>query len=83
MFIFLRLFFLIFLNFPFLKAFGPLPAFLFLWIALLIVNPTSNAVIALTFAQYVLKPFFPSCPVPETPVRIIAASIISNLNLSF
>ncbi|KAF7637019.1 hypothetical protein Mgra_00003598 [Meloidogyne graminicola] len=58
------------------EAFGPLPAFLFLWIALLIVNPTSNAVIALTFAQYVLKPFFPSCPVPETPVRIIAASII-------
>lgn len=58
------------------EAFGPLPAFLFLWIALLIVNPTSNAVIALTFAQYVLKPFFPDCPVPETPVRIIAASII-------
>uniref|UniRef100_A0A915MXS6 Amino acid transporter n=1 Tax=Meloidogyne javanica TaxID=6303 RepID=A0A915MXS6_MELJA len=58
------------------EAFGPLPAFLFLWIALLIVNPTSNAVIALTFAQYVLKPFFPACPVPETPVRIIAAAII-------
>uniref|UniRef100_A0A915N0J8 Amino acid permease/ SLC12A domain-containing protein n=1 Tax=Meloidogyne javanica TaxID=6303 RepID=A0A915N0J8_MELJA len=58
------------------EAFGPLPAFLFLWIALLIVNPTSNAVIALTFAQYVLKPFFPACPVPEIPVRIIAAAII-------
>ena len=53
-----------------------MPAFLFLWIALLIVNPTSNAVIALTFAQYVLKPFFPACPVPEIPVRIIAAAII-------
>ena len=58
------------------KAFGPLPAFLFLWISLLIVNPTSNAVIALTFAQYVLKPLFPYCSTPEAPVRLVAGCVI-------
>lgn len=61
------------------EAFGSLPAFLFLWIALLIVNPTSNAVIALTFAQYALKPFFPHCSVPDGPVRFIAGAIIALL----
>jgi amino acid transporter len=65
------------------QAFGPLPAFLFLWISLLIVNPTSNAVIALTFAQYVLKPFFPFCSTPETPVRLIAACIIGWPNIKY
>lgn len=53
-----------------------MPAFLFLWISLLIVNPTSNAVIALTFAQYVLKPLFPHCSTPEAPVRLVAGCVI-------
>lgn len=52
-----------------------MPAFLFLWISLIIVNPTSNAVIALTFAHHVLQPFFPSCEIPETPVRLLAICI--------
>ncbi|XP_037952709.1 large neutral amino acids transporter small subunit 1-like [Teleopsis dalmanni] len=54
-------------------AFGPLPAFLYLWVALLILVPTGNAITALTFAQYLLKPFWPSCEAPIEAVQLLAA----------
>lgn len=58
-------------------AFGPLPAFLYLWVALLILVPTGNAITALTFAQYLLQPFWPACDEkpPIEAVRLIAAII--------
>lgn len=58
------------------EAFGPLLAFLFLWVALIIINPTSNAIMALTFANYALKPIFPHCDVPDVAVRLLAACTI-------
>ncbi|VDK52807.1 unnamed protein product [Anisakis simplex] len=58
------------------EAFGAFPAFLFLWVSLIIINPTSNAIVALTFAQYTLKPLFSSCEVPDDAVRLLAACII-------
>ncbi|XP_013785942.1 large neutral amino acids transporter small subunit 2-like [Limulus polyphemus] len=58
------------------EAFGPLPAFLFLWVALLITMPVSNAIAALTFANYILEPFFPDCTPPPNGVRLIAAVVI-------
>ncbi|CAI4225833.1 unnamed protein product [Auanema sp. JU1783] len=61
------------------EAFGSLPAFLFLWMALMIINPTSNAIIALTFANYGLKPFFPTCDVPELAIKLLAACTIAIL----
>jgi len=36
----------------------------------------------LTFANYVIKPLFPSCDVPDTAVRLIAAAAICKLNFS-
>lgn len=59
------------------EAFGDLPSFLYLWVALVIVIPTGNAITALTFAYYVLQPLFPSCVVPETSVSLVAALCIS------
>ncbi|XP_055319731.1 Y+L amino acid transporter 2 [Sitodiplosis mosellana] len=56
-------------------AFGPLPAFLYLWVALLILVPTGNAITALTFAQYLLQPFWPTCDAPIEAVRLFAAVI--------
>lgn len=56
-------------------AFGPLPAFLYLWVALLILVPTGNAITALTFAQYLLQPFWPSCEAPYEAVQLLAAVI--------
>lgn len=59
-------------------AFGPLPAFLYLWVALLILVPTGNAITALTFAQYILQPYFQSCEPPYGAVRFLAALITCN-----
>jgi len=59
-----------------LEAFGPLPSFLYLWSALLVIMPTGNAITALTFANYVLEPFYPECSPPSDAVRIIAAMLI-------
>lgn len=62
-------------------AFGPLPAFLYLWVALLILVPTGNAITALTFAQYLLQPFWPTCDAPIEAVRLLAAVITCNVIL--
>ncbi|CAM9257969.1 unnamed protein product, partial [Lampetra fluviatilis] len=53
--------------------FGGLAGFLRLWIALLVIYPTNQAVIALTFANYVLQPLFPSCPGPDVGLSLLAA----------
>ena len=43
------------------EAFGPHPAFLYLWSALLMIMPAGNAIISLTFANNILQPFYPQC----------------------
>ena len=66
-----------------LKAFGPLPGFLLLWVTLIIINPTGQAVIALVFAQYVLEPFFQesACGTPDVLIRLLAVLSIGELKL--
>ncbi|KAF5298379.1 hypothetical protein FQR65_LT01157 [Abscondita terminalis] len=57
-------------------AFGPLAGFLRLWVALLIIRPTTQVIVALTFAQYAAKPLFPDCDPPESAVRLLAATCL-------
>ena len=51
------------------EAFGSLPSFLYLWDAIFIFVPTSNAIMALTVANYIAQPFFPECDPPTSAVR--------------
>lgn len=61
-------------------AFGPLAAFLRLWIALLIIRPTTQAIVALTFAEYAAKPFFEECRPPDGAIRFLAAVCLCKSN---
>lgn len=59
------------------EAFGDMPAFLYLWVAIVIIIPTGNAITAMTFANYILQPAFPDCGPPDTAVSLLAALCIS------
>ncbi|OWF35083.1 Y+L amino acid transporter 2-like isoform X2 [Mizuhopecten yessoensis] len=59
-------------------AFGNLPAFLYLWVAIIIILPTGNAITALTFAEYILEPLFP-CESPKYATQLLAALCITLL----
>ncbi|XP_038069992.1 large neutral amino acids transporter small subunit 1-like [Patiria miniata] len=61
-----------------LVAFGGLPAFLLLWVTVVIIRPTAQAVVAMTFANYILQPFFTSedCPPPTSAVKLLACCCV-------
>ncbi|XP_036432134.1 asc-type amino acid transporter 1 [Colossoma macropomum] len=58
------------------EIFGGLVGFLLLWSAVLIMYPTTLAVIALTFSNYVLQPAFPNCVPPYMATRMLSATCI-------
>lgn len=63
-----------------METFGPFLAFIRLWIECMIVRPCSQAIVALTFSVYVMKPFFPECQPPEDAARMLAVCCISELH---
>ncbi|KAK0397542.1 hypothetical protein QR680_002164 [Steinernema hermaphroditum] len=59
-----------------MEAFGPLLAFLRLWIEAIVVRPCTCTIVALTFAIYMLRPFYPHCDPPHLLPQLLAASLI-------
>ena len=58
------------------RALGSLPAFLRLWIEIIISRPGSYAVAGLTFAKYLVYLIFPDCEPPKHVERMLAALCI-------
>lgn len=59
-----------------LEVFGPFFGFLRMWVEVLVNRPCSQSIIALTFANYMLQPVFPTCDQPQLAVRFLAAICI-------
>ena len=59
-----------------MEAFGPLPAFLFAWTTVLIIQPSSRSIMAITFAQYVVKPVYPDCDPPPDVLKLVACVVL-------
>ncbi|XP_077166264.1 B(0,+)-type amino acid transporter 1 [Paroedura picta] len=64
-------------EYPYLmEAFGPIPAYLFSWTALVVIKPSAFAITCLSFAKYALAPFYPGCDPPVAVVKCSAAAAI-------
>lgn len=59
------------------EALGSVPAFLTMWINMIILSPASRAIGLITFATYFLQPIFPDCPSPPyLAVRLLALTML-------
>ncbi|EDM07620.1 solute carrier family 7 (cationic amino acid transporter, y+ system), member 9, isoform CRA_a [Rattus norvegicus] len=64
-------------EYPYLmEAFGPIPAYLFSWTSLIVMKPSSFAIICLSFSEYVCAAFYLGCRPPAVVVKLLAAAAI-------
>eukprot|EP00057_Strongylocentrotus_purpuratus_P014454 XP_011668928.1 PREDICTED: cystine/glutamate transporter-like [Strongylocentrotus purpuratus] len=59
-----------------LDAFGPVPAFVRIWTRIVAVRTGSRAINSVSFAYYVLLPFYMGCEVPFVVTRLIGAALL-------
>ncbi|KAM4017173.1 B(0,+)-type amino acid transporter 1 [Anomaloglossus baeobatrachus] len=69
-------------EYPYLmEAFGPIPAFLFSWASVIVMKPSSFAIICLSFAEYASAPFYPGCEPPPVVIKCLAAAAIMTITV--
>ncbi|KAK2854246.1 hypothetical protein Q5P01_006907 [Channa striata] len=57
-----------------MESFGPIPAYLFSWTTVMVLKPSSLAIISMSFAKYASTPFYPDCPPPVLVTKCLAAA---------
>jgi L-type amino acid transporter 8 len=62
-------------------AFGPVMAFVRLWVECMVIRPCLIAIVALTCGNYLIYPFFAECVMPDASIRLIAAIGITILTV--
>ncbi|XP_063078334.1 b(0,+)-type amino acid transporter 1-like [Engraulis encrasicolus] len=69
-------------EYPYLmEAFGPVLGFLYCWTNIIVLRPSSFAIIALSCAEYVATPFYPGCSPPHLVIKSLAAAFIMLISL--
>ncbi|KPP58954.1 HLA-B associated transcript 1-like, partial [Scleropages formosus] len=64
-------------EYPYLmEGFGPIIAYLYSWTTIMVLKPSSFAIIALSFAEYAGTPFYPGCIPPLVVIKCLAAASI-------
>ncbi|KAK3875250.1 hypothetical protein Pcinc_019849 [Petrolisthes cinctipes] len=59
------------------ESFGPLPAFLCIWVTAFVRNSAGLAAVALTFSSYLVQAVLVNCStVPDLPVKLIAIILV-------
>ncbi|OZC10774.1 hypothetical protein X798_02197 [Onchocerca flexuosa] len=59
-----------------MESFGPFLAFIRLWVEAVVVRPCTCTVVALTFAIYMLRPFYPNCEPPGGLPALLAIVLL-------
>lgn len=67
-------------------AYGPTASFMYIWVQVVVITPCGNAISALTFANYVLQPFYTSdckdiagatsAGPPQNAIRLVALAVL-------
>lgn len=64
-------------EYPYLmEAFGNIVAYLYSWTTIIVLKPSSFAIITLSFAEYAATPFYPGCAPPPVVIKCLAAAAI-------
>ena len=58
------------------EAYGDAMAFLLAWTNIIITKPSGLAIIALSFGQYAVDPFYPGCTTPMVLQKLTAVFCI-------
>ncbi|XP_023215025.1 putative L-type amino acid transporter 1-like protein MLAS [Centruroides sculpturatus] len=63
-------------GFENLGSASPIPAFLFLWISIITLTPSSSAILSLTVAEYIIEPLYPNCVSPFMVKKLVAVLVV-------
>ncbi|XP_059201971.1 b(0,+)-type amino acid transporter 1 [Centropristis striata] len=59
-----------------MEAFGPPLAYIYSWTCVMVLKPSSFAIISLSFAEYASTPFYPGCSPPVLVTKCLSAAAI-------